>query len=66
MEFNVTDPINTLNWHIKHSVLQNFYRYAVSRGYVTTTSLPSGVPKCPQPFVQYYVYYRWKDLSGCS
>ena len=43
----------TLNWHVKHSVLRNFYRYAVSRGYVVTAPLPSAIPKRPPPFVPY-------------
>jgi site-specific recombinase XerD len=47
----------TLNWHIKYSVLRNFYRYAVSRGYVTVAPLPSVIPKLPPPFVP-YIYSR--------
>ncbi len=50
----------TLNWHIKHSVLRNFYRYAVSRGYVTVAPLPSIIPKRPPPFVPYI--YSHDDL----
>lgn len=43
----------TLNWHVKFSVLQNFYSYAVSRGYVVTAPLPSVIPKRPPPFIPY-------------
>lgn len=43
----------TLNWHIKHSTLRAFYRYAVSRGYVATAPLPAVIPKRPPPFVPY-------------
>jgi integrase/recombinase XerD len=47
-----TGPI-TLNWHIKHSTLRAFYRYAVSRGYVATAPLPAVIPKRPPPFAPY-------------
>lgn len=43
----------TLIWHIKLSVLRPFYRYAVSRGYVTASPLPATTPRKPPPFVPY-------------
>jgi integrase/recombinase XerD len=43
----------TLNWHIKLSRLRPFYRYAISRGYVVTSPLPTVIPKKPPPFVPY-------------
>ena len=47
-----TGPI-TSNWHIKHSTLRVFYRFAISRGYVATAPLPAVIPKRPPPFVPY-------------
>jgi integrase/recombinase XerD len=47
-----TGPI-TINWHVKLSVLRNFYRYAVSREYVAMAPLPTVVPKRPPAFVPY-------------
>jgi integrase/recombinase XerD len=47
----------TLNWHIKVSVLRPFYRYAVSRGYVTASPLPATTPRELPPFVP-YIYSR--------
>ena len=45
-----TGPI-TVNWHIKLSVLRNFYQYAVSRGYAAEAPLPIVIPKRPPVFV---------------
>ena len=45
-----TGPI-TVNWHIKLSVLRNFYQYAVSRGYAAEAPLPTVIPKRPPVFV---------------
>jgi integrase/recombinase XerD len=50
----------TLTWHIKLSVLRPFYRYAISRGYVTRSPLPTVIPKRPPSFVP-YIYSR-EDL----
>lgn len=50
----------TRTWHLKFSVLQCFYRYATSRGYVATTPLPTLIPKPPPPFVPYI--YSHDDL----
>lgn len=43
----------TLTWHNKLGVLRSFYRYAVSRGYVSAAPLPTVVPKRPPAFVPY-------------
>ncbi len=43
----------TRYWHRKHTVLRGFYRYAMSRGYVSATPLPAIVPKQPERFVPY-------------
>jgi integrase/recombinase XerD len=41
----------TSAWHVKYNALAGFFRYAVSRGYTTTTPLPKVLPKRPPPFV---------------
>ncbi len=43
----------TSSWHVKHNALLGFYRYVLSRGYATTSPLPTVKPKRPQPFVPY-------------
>lgn len=47
-----TGPV-TRFWHRKREVLVGFYRFAISRGYCTTSPLPTSVPKLPQAFVPY-------------
>jgi integrase/recombinase XerD len=47
-----TGPI-TSTWHTKHTILRTFYRYAVNRGFVTVSPLPTTVPKRPARFVPY-------------
>ena len=44
---------STRTWHTKFGVLRQFYRYAVSRGHVAATPLPTVIPKRPPPFVPY-------------
>jgi integrase/recombinase XerD len=39
-------------WHRKYEVLRGFYRFAVARGYATSSPLPTIIPKSP-PFVPY-------------
>jgi integrase len=53
---NGEGPI-TANWHAKCQALRGFYRYAISRGYVASSPLPTDVPKRPPPFVP-YIYTR--------
>jgi site-specific recombinase XerD len=40
-------------WHRKHSVLRGLYTYAISRGVVAASPLPTMVPKLPTRFVPY-------------
>lgn len=49
-------PVTTF-WFAKYTALRGFYRYAVTRGYVTTSPLPSAAPKRPAPFIP-YIYSR--------
>jgi integrase/recombinase XerD len=49
---NGTGPI-TASWHVRYDALNGFYRYALSRGLVGNSSLPTIKPRRPQPFVPY-------------
>lgn len=44
-------------WHRKLDALRGFYRFAVARGYVTGSPLPTSVPQPPPTFVP-YIYSR--------
>jgi site-specific recombinase XerD len=46
-------PPVTSYWHRKYSTLTCFYRYAISRGHVSSSPLPTTVPKIPPRFVPY-------------
>src|SRR5439155_20774654 len=43
-----TGPV-TRYWHRKHGVLRGLYTYAISRGVVAASPLPTIVPKLPPP-----------------
>jgi len=43
----------TRYWHTKYGALRGFFRYAVTRGYVSVSPLPATVPKQPARFVPY-------------
>ena len=45
----------TRHWHRKYEALSGFYRFALARGYVRHSPLPTRVPKPPQAF-QPYIY----------
>ena len=47
----------TRYWHRKYEALSGFYRFALGRGYVLHSPLPTTVPKRPQPF-RPYIYSR--------
>lgn len=47
----------TSNLHGKFHVLRGFYRYLLSRGYVTDSPLPTQVPKEPERLIP-YIYAR--------
>jgi len=51
-----TRPV-TATWFSYLGCLRSFFRYAVSRGYITTPPLPTVMPKRPKPFVP-YIYTR--------
>jgi len=43
----------TATWMLKHRVLTGLYRFAVSRGYVDNSPLPTTLPKLPPPQTPY-------------
>ena len=43
----------TSNWHRKHEAVSGLYRYAISRGFATTSPLPTEIPIMPKTFVAY-------------
>lgn len=45
----------TASWQVKHNALLGFYRYAISRGFITNSPLPLVIPKRPPAF-QPYIY----------
>ena len=47
----------TRDWHKKYIVLRGFFRYAVSRGYLLASPLPTTVPKLPERYKP-YIYSR--------
>lgn len=56
-EFLYSNTEVTLLWFIKHSVLKGFYQYALGRGHITSSPLPTVLPKRPRLFVP-YIYSR--------
>lgn len=47
-------PVTTY-WHQKYKSLSSFYRYAIGRGFVATSPLPTTVPPVP-PALSPYIY----------
>ena len=45
-------PLTTY-WHEKYKVLKGFYRYAISRGYIASSPLPTIIPKRPESSTPY-------------
>ncbi len=56
-----TGPVSS-TWRLKHRLLSGFYRFAISRGYVTVSPLPSTLPKQP-PQQTPYIYSK-EELQG--
>lgn len=54
-----TGPV-TSGWHCRHNALVGFYRYAVSRGHVAASPLPTVLPQRPPPFIPHI--YTLKEL----
>ena len=40
-------------WKVRYSVLSGLYRFAISRGHVSASPLPTGLPKLPPPQTPY-------------
>lgn len=51
----------TRNWFARHRALLGFYRYAISRGHVAASPLPTVLPKEPPRFIPYI--YSHEELS---
>jgi len=51
----------TCYWHRKYHTLAPFYRYAISRGYVGSSPLPTTIPRIPPRFVPYI--YSHEDVQ---
>ena len=47
----------TATWHLKYRVLTGLYRFALSRGYVSSSPLPTTVPREPEP-ARPYIYSK--------
>jgi site-specific recombinase XerD len=45
------------SWHVKHGTLSVFFRYAISRGHLACSPMPTVIPKVPPRFVP-YIYSR--------
>jgi integrase/recombinase XerD len=57
----------TRHWHRKYIVLRGFFRYTLSRGYLSTLPLPATMPKRPERFKP-YIYSReeLRRLLDCT
>jgi len=53
-------PVTTW-WHKKFIALNNFYRFAIGRGYADSSPLPMTIPKHPEPLVPYI--YTQEELN---
>jgi len=54
-------------WHRKFEALNGFYRYAIGRGHVVLSPLPSKKPKRPKPYVAYiYTTEEFHKLLGAT
>src|ERR1044072_7907826 len=51
-----TGPV-TRSWQRRYGLLNGLYRYAISRGLVVTSPLPTTMRKFPEPFLP-YIYSR--------
>src|SRR4030042_3626496 len=59
---NGTGTITTF-WHRKYDALKGFYRFALSRGYISFSPLPTIIPKRPVPFQPYiYTHDQFRQL----
>jgi len=55
----------TFFWHRKYEALTGFYRFAIARGYIAESPLPTVIPKRPKAFVPYiYSSEEMRALLG--
>lgn len=63
---NGSGPL-TASWHVRHNALQGFYQYALSRGLVTSSPLPTVKPQRPPAFVPYiYTHEELRRLLAAA
>jgi integrase/recombinase XerD len=55
MFLNGNGPLTT-SWQVRHNALLGFYRYAISRGFVTESPLPLTIPKL-SPTLRPHIYF---------
>jgi hypothetical protein len=60
-----TGPV-TRYGHRKHGVLRGLYTYAISRGIVAASPLPSMVPKLPPRFVPHVYTHDANSVASCA
>ena len=61
-----TGPVTT-RWGLKFRILRGLYRYAIDRGFVSISPLPTQVPKLPPPLTPYiYSVYELKRLVAAT
>lgn len=67
VEFLDGCSVATCYWHRKYIVLRGFFRYALSRGYLSALPLPATMPKWPERFKP-YIYSReeLRRLLDCT
>jgi site-specific recombinase XerD len=59
---NGKGPI-TAFWHRKYEALKGFYKFVLSRGHISTSPLPTIIPKRPEPFQPYiYTHDQFRQL----
>ena len=61
-----TGPVTT-RWMDYYRTLEGFYRYAISRGFIDRSPLPTNTPKCPPSFIPYiYTVDELKRLLAAT
>ncbi len=53
----------TSAWHVRYNALHGFYRYAITRGYVAISPLPTTKPKARLPLSRTSI--RVRSCTGC-
>lgn len=57
----------THSWFVRYNALQGFYRYAISRGFIESSTLPIVLPKKPPSFIPYiYSSSELKEIISAT